>query len=150
MRCHAQYLSGELAEGGAFVTQEQAEHWVVRTLHVVHAFYQYCWLLLSPPFAILLNWPHPNPWVFAFFLLILLPIPLGRGKERESNCVGSLLQLRQTSNNCLLFTAETKMFDCRDITQCQNTFHRITHFWTSSKLFSFILEWEYCCYYLGF
>jgi len=34
-------LSGELAEGGAFATQEQAEHRVVRTLYVVYAFYQY-------------------------------------------------------------------------------------------------------------
>ena len=41
MGCHAEYLSGELAEGGGFSTQEQAEHRVVRTLHVVYSFYQY-------------------------------------------------------------------------------------------------------------
>jgi len=41
MGCHAQYLSGELAEGGAFATQEQAELRVVITLHVIYAFYQY-------------------------------------------------------------------------------------------------------------
>jgi len=35
------YLSGDLAEGGAFATQEQAKDRVVRTLHVVYAFYQY-------------------------------------------------------------------------------------------------------------
>jgi len=42
MWCHAQYLSGELAGGGASATQEQAERWVVRTLHAVYAFYQCC------------------------------------------------------------------------------------------------------------
>jgi len=41
MEYHAQYLSGELAEGEAFASQEQAEHQVVRTLHNVYAFYQY-------------------------------------------------------------------------------------------------------------
>lgn len=49
-------------------------------------------------------------------------------------------------NLCLLFTAETKFFERRDITQGQSTFHRITDFWTSNKLFSFIMEWEYCFY----
>jgi len=39
MCCHAQYLGWELAEGGEFATQEQAEPRVVRTLHVVYAFY---------------------------------------------------------------------------------------------------------------
>ena len=41
MGYHAQYLSGDLAEGEALVTQEQAEHRVVRALPVVYAFYQY-------------------------------------------------------------------------------------------------------------
>jgi len=61
MWCHAQYLSGELAEEEVFATQEQAELWLVRTLYVVCAFYQYYWLLFSSPFAILLNCSHPNP-----------------------------------------------------------------------------------------
>jgi len=67
--------------GGAFATQEQAEHRVVRTLHYVYAFYQYYGLLFSSPFAIPLNCSYLNPRVFAFFLLILLPISPGRGKE---------------------------------------------------------------------
>jgi len=61
-----------------------AEQQVMRTLHVVYAFYQYYWLLFSSPFAILLNCSHPSPRVLAFILLILLHIPLGRGKEQET------------------------------------------------------------------
>jgi len=38
MPCFYQHLSGELAEGEAFATQEQAEYQVVRTLHLVYAF----------------------------------------------------------------------------------------------------------------
>jgi len=53
---HAQYLRGELPVGEDFATWKQAEHWVVRTLHVVSAFYQDCWLLFSSPFAVLLSW----------------------------------------------------------------------------------------------
>ena len=71
--CHAQYLSGELA------TQEQAEHQVVRTLHVVYAFYQCYWLLSSSPFAILLNCSHPNPWVFCFSFWFSPPSHRGGG-----------------------------------------------------------------------
>ena len=99
MGCHAQYLSGELAEGGAFATQEQAELRVVITLHVIYAFYQYYWLLFSSLFVILLKRSHPNPRVFAFFLLILLPISPVRRKEWESNCVVLCCKLRQNDNN---------------------------------------------------
>ena len=100
MWCHAQYLSRSLLKNRLFATQEQAEYWAVRTLHVVYAFYQYYWLLFSSPFAVLLNCSHPNPWVFAFFLLILLPIPPGRGKERESHSVVLCRKLRQNQTNC--------------------------------------------------
>jgi len=32
---------GSWLKEGAFAAQKQDEHWVVRTLHVVYAFYQY-------------------------------------------------------------------------------------------------------------
>jgi len=50
-----------VAEGEAVATQEQAERWVVRTQHAVYAFYLYYRLLLSSPFAILLNCSHLSP-----------------------------------------------------------------------------------------
>ena len=74
---HAQYFSGELAEGGAFAAQEQAEHRVVRTLHVAGALGQYYWLLFSSPFAMLLNCSHPKPWVFCLFPSDSPPHPTG-------------------------------------------------------------------------
>jgi len=52
---------GSWLKEGLFATQEQAEHWVVRTLHVVYAFDQYYSLLFSSPFTILLNCSYPNP-----------------------------------------------------------------------------------------
>jgi len=65
MGCHAQYLSGELAEGGVFATQEQAKHRVVRTLHIAYAFLSVV-LLFSSPFAIQLNRSRSNPRVLSF------------------------------------------------------------------------------------
>ena len=86
MWCHAQYLSGQLAEEGAFATQEQGKHQMVRTLRVVYAFYQYYWLLFSSPFAILLNCSHPSSWVFASFSFFFSSPP-HRGAGRSERVI---------------------------------------------------------------
>jgi len=62
-----------------FATQGEAEHHVVRTLHVLYAFYQYYCLLFSSPFAILLNC-YPNPRVFCLFPADSPPHPTGEGE----------------------------------------------------------------------
>jgi len=109
MGCHAQYLSGELAEGGGFATQQQAEHWVVRTLHVVRSFYQYYSLLFSSPFAVLLNCSQPNPQALPF-LSDSPPHPSGEGEGVRKQLHGSLLPIEAEPQQAMMWILGSSTF----------------------------------------